>query len=64
MYAIMDNQTGIISISYYSVDDPMWENNHMDITEYGRGQVNKHESVKNILTNVMQQIGVYVTWEN
>ena len=64
MFAMMDTDTGIITMSAYSVDDPKWENNHIEIAEYGRGRVNKHESAKNILSNVMQQIGVHITWEN
>lgn len=46
---------GEIFISAYESDDPMWENNHM-ILKDARGS--KHESVLNILRNVLYQAGV------
>lgn len=54
LYAFM-TPDGEIFLSAYESDDPMWENNHM-IVKDARGS--KHESVLNILRNVLYQAGV------
>jgi hypothetical protein len=58
--AFMDSTTGEIFVSAYEADDPMWENNHTVLKD-ARGS--KHESVLNILSNVLHQAGVRLVIE-
>ena len=55
VFAFMDTETGEIFVSAYESDDPLWENNYA-IVKDARGS--KHESVLNILQNVMFQARV------
>jgi hypothetical protein len=62
LYASMDD-TGRIYLSAYKSDDPQWENNHIIISEVGRGVINKHHSALTILGNVLYQAGVNLITE-
>ncbi len=64
MYASMNPDTGVITLSAYSVEDPRWENNHLEFAEYGRRVVNKHESARNIVSNVLYQADIRLIWED
>lgn len=55
MYAFMDTDSGEITLSAYVLDDPKHENNNIVLKD-ARGS--KHESVLNILSNVLHQCGV------
>lgn len=55
VYAQMDEDTGIIYLSAYASDDPMWENNHIELRD---SRNSKHSSVLQILSNVLQQCSV------
>lgn len=55
----MESSTGEIFLSAYDPDDPLFETNHIALTELQRnGQPNKHESVLNILRNVLAQANI------
>ena len=57
-----DDGRGIIHISAYHPDDPKWENNHVDVSEMGRGVPNRHNSAMNILTNVLRDAGIEIDY--
>lgn len=57
-------EAGIISLSAYSYEDlPNWENNHIDVCELRGRQVNPHESVLDVLSNVLYQAGIELVRE-
>lgn len=58
IYYMFDELTGNIEISAYKIDDPLYDSNHMNICEQRHGRINKHESVTNIVRNILQQAGV------
>ncbi len=64
MYAWHDETDGKIYLSAYKNEDDMWENNHIVLGEFGKGQINKHGSALTILGNVLAQAGVYLTIDN
>lgn len=55
--------TGIMYLSAYSIDDPLWETNHIAIGEISNGKINKHHSAQNILRNVLSLAGIRVIME-
>lgn len=62
-FIYFDEDTGNISISAYSLFDELYENNHIELVELRAGKVNKHESVINIVRNVLVQCGIDVVIE-
>lgn len=58
LHAFMDESSGEIFLSAYAPDHPMWEANHIVLVELRLGQINKHSSVMNILSNVLQDAGI------
>lgn len=64
VYYTFDDDTGQISISAYELDDPEWENNHIDLCELRGGKINKHESICTIVGNVLAKAGVAFRLDN
>lgn len=62
LYASMDDD-GHIFLSAYKLDDPLFDNNHIELAEIGSGVINKHKSSLNILSNVLEQAGIQLICE-
>jgi len=60
LFSTMDESTGEISLSSYSVDSDMFETNHILFKDARGG---KHHSILNILSNVLEQAGVNLVQE-
>jgi hypothetical protein len=58
LYVYMDPFTGEISLSAYDMDDSLFENNHIVLTEMRGGKPNRHRSVLNVLANVLAQANI------
>jgi hypothetical protein len=63
IYIFQDGETGEISISAYQADSDMYENNHIMLAEMRNGKVNKHESVLNIVRNVLSLADITVVFD-
>jgi hypothetical protein len=53
LFIFQDSETGEISISCYQQEEEEYEENHILLVELRNGKVNTHESVLNIVRNVL-----------
>jgi len=63
LFVTHDTSTGDITLSAYSIDSEEWENNHITVVEMCNGRPNTHESVVNVIRNILFQAGIQATIE-